>query len=67
VVWKMVPICIFWCAWTKRNLRCFEDLEDSMEDILALFFHTMYLWTVAFLSLVSISYSDFLVRFSIPS
>jgi len=38
-----------------------------MEDILALFFHTMYLWTVAFLSLVSISYSDFLVRFSIPS
>jgi hypothetical protein len=34
----------------KKNLRCYEDLESSMEDILAMFFHTIYLWTVAFLS-----------------
>jgi hypothetical protein len=38
-----------------------------MEDILASFFHTLYLWTVAFLSPMSISFSDFLVRFSFSS
>jgi hypothetical protein len=67
VIWKMVPICILWCVWKEINLRCFEDLESSMEDILASFFHTLYLWMVAFLSPLSISFADFLVRFSIPS
>jgi hypothetical protein len=65
--WKMVPICIFWCVWRERNLICFEDLESSMEDILASFFHTLYLWTLAFLSPLTISFADFLVRFFIPS
>jgi hypothetical protein len=66
-VWKMVPICILWCVWNERNLRCFEDLENSMENIVASFLHLLYLWTEAFLSPVSISFSDFLVRFSLPS
>jgi hypothetical protein len=38
-----------------------------MEDIVASFFHMLYLWTEAFLSPVSISYFDFLVHFSMPS
>jgi hypothetical protein len=66
-IWKMLPICIFWCVWKERNLRCFEDLESSIDDILASFFHTLYLWTMAFLSSLSISYVDFLIRFSIPN
>jgi hypothetical protein len=65
MIWKMVPIYIFWCVWKERNNRCFEDLESSMEDILASFFHTLYLWTVTFLSPLSLSYVDFLVRFSL--
>jgi len=36
-----------------------------MEDILVLFFRILYLWTVVFLSPLSISFVDFLVRFSI--
>jgi hypothetical protein len=43
VVWKMVPICIFWCVWKERNLRCFEDMENSLEDIVTLFFRMLYL------------------------
>jgi hypothetical protein len=43
VIWKMVPICLFWCVWKERNNSCFEDFERSLEDILALFFHTLYL------------------------
>jgi hypothetical protein len=66
-VWKMVPICILWCVWKERNLRCFEDLENSMENIVASFLHLLYLWTEAFLSPVSISFSDFFVRFSLHS
>jgi hypothetical protein len=66
-VWKMVPICILSCVWKERNFRCFEDLENSMENFVASFFHALYLWTEAFLSAVCISFSDFLVRFSLPS
>lgn len=66
-IWKMVPICIFWCVWKERNLRCFEEMENSLEDIVASFLRMLYLWTVAFLSPLSRSFSDFLVRFSLPS
>jgi len=30
-VWKMVPICILWCVLKERNLRCFEDFENSLD------------------------------------
>jgi hypothetical protein len=53
VVWKMVPICILWCLWNERNIRCFEDLENSMEDIVALFFLMLSLWTEAFFELLN--------------
>jgi hypothetical protein len=66
-VWKMLPTCLFWCLWQERNNRCFEDLERSFKDILSLCFHTLYLWTVAHLSPVSISYDDFLACFSLFS
>jgi hypothetical protein len=66
-VWKIVPVCILWCVWKERNLRCFEHMENSKEDIVASFLHMLHLWTVAFLSSLSISYSDFLIRFSLHS
>lgn len=49
------------------NNRCFKDLERSLEGILAYFLHTLYLWTVAFVSRLSLSFSDFLVRFLLSS
>jgi hypothetical protein len=60
-------ICILWCVWKERNLRRFEYMENSLEDIVVSFLHMLYLWTVTFLSPLSISYSDFLFRFSLPS
>jgi hypothetical protein len=67
-IWKMVLTCILWCVWKERNNRCFEDFERSLEDILASFLHTLYLWTVAFVSPLLLSFDDFfLVRFSISS
>jgi hypothetical protein len=67
VIWKMVPTCILWCVWKERNDRCFEDLERSSEEILTSFFHTLYLWTVAFVSPLSFTFDEFLVRFSLSS
>jgi hypothetical protein len=49
------------------NNRCFEDLERSLEEILSSCFHTMYLWAVAHLSPLLISYDDFLAHFSFSS
>jgi hypothetical protein len=67
VVWKMMPICIFWTLWRERNNRCFEDVESSMEVIIASFLYSLYLWTAAYLSPSSICYADFLSHFSFSS
>jgi hypothetical protein len=44
-------------------MTSFEDHERSLEEIKALFFYTMYLWTVALVSPAVISDCDFLVLF----
>jgi hypothetical protein len=67
MVWKMVPICIFRSIWRERNNWCFEDLESSMEDILASLLYSLYSWTAAYLSPLSLNYADFLSRFSFSS
>jgi hypothetical protein len=66
-IWKIIPICLFWCSWKERNNMCFEDLEKSLEDILASFLHILYLWTVAFMSPLFLSFVEFLVRLSLSS
>jgi hypothetical protein len=62
-VWKMVPTCLFWCLWEEINNINFEDNERSMEDIISMFFETLYLWTATYVSPLSISFSDFLSSF----
>jgi len=65
--WKMVPICLFWCIWRERNLRCFENLESSLEEVLELFLHTLYVWSMAYLYPLSISFAEFFASFSLSS
>jgi hypothetical protein len=38
-----------------------------MGEIISKFFETLYLWTVAYVSPLTISFSDFLVRFALSS
>jgi hypothetical protein len=45
------------------NDRSFEGHEKTLEEIKSLFFYTLYLWTVAFVSPLVISYYNFLVFF----
>jgi hypothetical protein len=43
---------------------CFEDCEKTLEEIKSFFFKTLYLWIVAYVSPLTISYSDFLILFT---
>jgi hypothetical protein len=38
VIWKTVPICLFWCLWKEINNRCFEDIERSWRIFYLRFF-----------------------------
>ena len=46
------PMIIFFSPnrilWRERNDRIFEYRERTLEEIKALFFYTLYLWTTAF-------------------
>jgi hypothetical protein len=46
------------------NDLSFENRERTLEEITSSFFKTLYLWTSAYVSPLSISYSDFLVLFA---
>jgi hypothetical protein len=63
IVWKIAPICLFWYLWRERNNRSFADVEKTTEELLSSFYHTMYLWTRAYVFPLSFSFLDFLARF----
>jgi hypothetical protein len=65
-VWKIVFTWLLWCLWKERNDRSLEYYERTLEEIKSFFFRTLYLWTDAYVSPLSISYSDFLIIF-VPS
>jgi hypothetical protein len=54
VVWKMVPLCLMWCVWRERNVRCFEDSSRSF--IIHYFLYTLYTWTADWLAPTVISF-----------
>jgi hypothetical protein len=49
------------------NDRNFEDMERTMGDVIFTFFETLYLWMTAYMSHLSISFSDFLFLFALSS
>jgi hypothetical protein len=66
-VWKIAPICLFWCLWRERNNRSFEDLESTLEEILFSFYLTLYFWTTAYVHPLSFTFADFLSRLFISN
>jgi hypothetical protein len=46
------------------NDRCFEDQNWTLKELKSLFFNTLYIWTVAYISPLMISYHDFLILFA---
>jgi hypothetical protein len=66
-VWKMASICLFWCLWSEMNNKSFEDLERSLKEILSFFYHTLYLWTTAYVYPLLFSFDVFLACFSLSN
>uniref|UniRef100_A0A0V0HJ22 Putative ovule protein n=1 Tax=Solanum chacoense TaxID=4108 RepID=A0A0V0HJ22_SOLCH len=31
--WRIIPANIWWTIWKERNSRCFENIENSIEQI----------------------------------
>lgn len=46
-IWRLVPICMCWCIWRKRNARCFNDQERTMDELKVFFFKSLFLWAGA--------------------
>ena len=46
-IWNLVLLCLMWCIWRERNRRTFEDLDRSDDQLLALFFGSLFDWSRA--------------------
>ena len=44
-IWNLVPCCLKWAIWTKRNQCSFEDIEKSMAQLLDLCQWTLFDWS----------------------
>ena len=44
-VWRLAPICLFWCVWKERNRRTFKDEDLSDQGLKDLFLRTLFEWT----------------------
>ena len=59
-IWNMVPACLMWLVWTKRNTRIFEDNERTLDLLKALLFGTLFQWACIWGFTNCISISEFL-------
>ena len=46
-IWNLVPLYLMWCIWRERNRWTFEDLDRSDDQLLALFFGSLFDWARA--------------------
>ena len=44
-IWNLVPGCLMWIIWTKRNRRSFEDKGKSVVQLLDLCQRTLFDWS----------------------
>ncbi|KAJ9701144.1 hypothetical protein PVL29_006475 [Vitis rotundifolia] len=59
-VWRMVPICLFWCIWGERNRRTFQEEEMSDTSLRNLFSRSLFEWSQQILVLDYLTFLNFL-------
>ncbi|WMV30990.1 hypothetical protein MTR67_024375 [Solanum verrucosum] len=42
--WKIVPACIWWSIWPKRNKRCFVGVQSSLQNLKMNCLGLFYFW-----------------------
>ena len=60
VVWKMTPICLFWCIWGERNRRMFQEEEKSDMSLKNLFLRALLEWSQQFMDVDYFSFMNLL-------
>ena len=51
VVWRTMPICLFWCIWGERNRRMFKEEEMLDTSLRNLFLRSLLEWSQQFMDL----------------
>ena len=44
-VWRLTPMCLFWCIWGERNWRTFQEEEMSDQGLRKLFTCSLLEWS----------------------
>jgi hypothetical protein len=44
-IWNLSPLCLMWTVWRERNLRTFEDLSSSPDQLLGTFVTSLFDWS----------------------
>uniref|UniRef100_A0A2N9I5R6 Reverse transcriptase domain-containing protein n=1 Tax=Fagus sylvatica TaxID=28930 RepID=A0A2N9I5R6_FAGSY len=44
-IWNLIPLCLMWTVWRERNLRTFEDLSSSPDQLLGTFVTSLFDWS----------------------
>ena len=63
VVWKMAPICLFWCIWGERNRRVFQEEEKSDTSLKNLFLRSLLEWSQQIMDVDYLSFMNVLGGF----
>ncbi|GFS36239.1 hypothetical protein Acr_00g0044890 [Actinidia rufa] len=63
LAWRVVPLCLCWRIWRERNLRVFEDIENSLIFLNASFISLLFLWMRKDFPLSPASLVDFFGEF----
>ena len=64
-VWNLVPTCLMWLVWKKRNARTFEDVESPIDKLKTLLTRTLFEWSRIWGLTHCSSLSDFLISISL--
>ena len=60
-VWNLVPLCLMWTIWRKRNRCSFEDVAHSGAKLLELFYGLLFDWSRVWGFTTSSSLADFVI------
>ena len=61
LVWNLVPLCLMWTVWRKRNSRIFEDAKHLRTTLSELFFGLLFDWAQVWGFTSAVSLADFVV------
>ena len=66
-IWNLVPRCLMWIVWLKRNCRSFEDKEKTLEELKILCQRSLLEWSCCWGFTECSSLSEFMSSLSLVS